>query len=46
MAGFPGASVSKESICDAGDVGLIPKSGKSSEGGMATHCNILAWGIP
>ena len=33
MAGFPGGSVSKESTCDAGDVGLIPKSGRSPGGG-------------
>ena len=28
--GFPGGSNSKESICNARDVGLIPKSGRSS----------------
>ena len=34
--GFPSGSVGKESICsseDTGDAGLIPGSGKSSEGG-------------
>ena len=39
----------KESACsarDAGDVGLIPRSGRSpGGGGMATHSSILAWGI-
>ena len=28
--GFPGSSVGKESICNAGDPGLIPGSGRSS----------------
>ena len=28
--GFPGGSVSKESACNAGDLGLIPGLGKSS----------------
>ena len=34
--GFPSGSVGKESTCsseDTGDAGLIPGSGKSSEGG-------------
>ena len=31
---------------DAGDKGLIPGSGKSPGGEMATHSNILAWKIP
>ena len=30
----------------AGDVGLIPGSGRSPGEGMATHFNILAWVIP
>ena len=29
LSGFPGGSVGKESTCDAGDVGLIPESGRS-----------------
>ena len=29
--GFPGSSVSKESACNAGDPGLIPGSGRSTE---------------
>ena len=31
---------------DAGDMGLIPGSGRSPEGVMATHSSILAWEIP
>ena len=27
--GFPGSSVSKESACNAGDMGSIPRSGRS-----------------
>src|SRR5574341_1027674 len=44
--GFPGASASKESGCNAGDLGLIPGSGRSPGEGMATHSSILAWRIP
>ena len=39
----------KESACsagDAGDLGLIPGSGKSLEEGPATHASILSWKIP
>jgi len=38
--GFPGGSVSKESACNARDVGSIPPD--PLEEGMATHCSILA----
>ena len=31
---------------DIRDVGLIPGSGRSPEGGMPTHSSILAWRIP
>ena len=31
--GFPGGSDGKESACNAGDVGLIPESGRSPGGG-------------
>ena len=31
---------------NAGDAGLIPRSGRSLENKMATHSSILAWGIP
>ena len=47
--GFPGGSVSKESTCNAGDigdVGSVPGWGRSPGGGMATHSSILAWEIP
>ena len=30
--GFPGDSDGKESACNAGDLGLIPESGRSREG--------------
>ena len=36
------SSVSKESSCDAEDLGLE----NPQEKGMATHSSILAWGIP
>jgi len=31
--GFPGGSDGKESACNAGDMGLIPRSGRSHGGG-------------
>ena len=43
--GFHGGSVSKESTCSMGDLGLIPGLGRSPGEGMATHSNILAWRI-
>ena len=36
----------KPSVCNAGDLGLIPGSGKSLEKGTATHSSILAWRSP
>ena len=47
--GFPGGTVVKNLPANAGDaedVGLIPGSGKSPEGGNGTHSSILAWKIP
>ena len=41
-----GGSDSKESACNAGDLGSIPGLGRSLEEGMATHSSILAWKIP
>ena len=35
----------KESACNAGDVDLIPGSGRSPGEGMATCSSILAWEI-
>ena len=32
--GFPDSSVGKESVCSAGDPGLIPGSGRSNGGGI------------
>ena len=40
--GFPHSSVGKESACNAGDLGLIPASGRSLEKEMATHSRSLA----
>ena len=37
--------LSKESACNEGDTGWIPRLGRSPGGGMATHSNILAWRI-
>ena len=37
---FPGGSDCKESTCNVGEPGSIPKKG------MATHSRILAWRIP
>ena len=39
--GFPGGSDGKESACNAGDLGSIPGSGRSPEGGNGyplQHC--------
>ena len=43
--GFPGGSDGKESTCNAGDPGLIPRSRRSLEKRMATHSSIPAWEI-
>ena len=43
---FPGSSDSKESTCNAGNLGLIPGWGRSPGGGNATHSSVLAWRIP
>ena len=44
--GFPGSSDGKESACIAGDLGLIPGSGRSPGEEKANHSSILAWRIP
>ena len=36
----------KESTCQAGDVSLIPGSGRSMEKEMASHFSVLAWENP
>ena len=47
VKGFPGGSDSKESTCNAGDLGSIPGLGRSPGGGHdPTHSSILAWRIP
>ena len=48
FGGFPGGSDSKESACDAGDVGLIPGDPQEDplEKEMATHSSMLASRIP
>ena len=33
--GFPGSSAGKESACNAGDPGLIPRSGRSAGEGIS-----------
>ena len=38
--GFHGGTVSKESTCNAGDLGSIPGSGRYPGGG---NCNPLQW---
>jgi len=35
----------KKSVCNAGDPGSIPGSGRFLEKEMATHSSILAWEI-
>ena len=44
--GFPGGSADKESACNAGDLVLIPGSGRFPGEGMATHSSILYCRIP
>ena len=44
--GFPGGSDSKESVCNAGDLGLIPGLGRSPGARNATLTSVLAWRIP
>ena len=41
--GFSGGSVVKNLPANAGDMGLIPGSGRSPGEGNGTHSNILAW---
>ena len=39
-------SNSKESACNAGDLGSIPRWGDPLEKEVATHSSVLAWRIP
>ena len=43
---FPCGSNSKESACNAGDLGSIPGSGRSTGEGHGSISSILAWRIP
>ena len=36
----------KESVCNTGDLGSIPRSGRSPGEGNGNHSSILAWEIP
>ena len=46
VEGFPVRSDGKEPACNEGDLGSIPRLGRSLEKIMATHSSILAWRIP
>ena len=41
--GFPGGSVDKESACNAGDSGLIPRSGRSPGEGIGGYLLQYSW---
>ena len=43
---FPGSSAGKESACSSGDLGSIPRLGRSPGGGHGNSLSILAWRIP
>ena len=43
---FPGGSVDRASTYNAGDLGLILGSGRSSGEGYGNHASFLAWRIP
>ena len=43
---FPGGAVVKNLPANAGDVGLIPGSGRSPGEGHGNPLHILAWRIP
>ena len=44
--GLPWWLNGKESACNVGDLGSIPRSGRSLGKEMATHSSIFAWEIP
>ena len=46
LSSFPGSSESKASACHAGDLGLIPGSGRSPGEGNGDPSGVLAWRIP
>ena len=43
---FPCSSVGKESACNVGYLGSVPRSGISPGEGNGNYPNILAWRIP
>ena len=43
MRGFSGGSDGKESACNAGDLGSIPRPEDPQEKRMTTHSSFLAW---
>ena len=42
LGGLPSGSDGKESACNAGELGLVPGSGRSPGEGNAIHPSILA----
>ena len=44
--GFPAGSAVKNPSANAGDAGLIPRSGRSPGEGNGNHSSIVAWEIP
>ena len=46
LKGFPGGSLSQESACNAGDLGLIPLSGRTPGKGNGYPLQYFAWRIP
>jgi len=44
--GLPGGSDSKESACNAGDLGLIPGLGRSPGGGHGNSLQCFSWRNP
>ena len=44
--GFPGSSVVKDPVANAGEAGSIPGLEGSPGEGNGNHSNILAWRIP
>ena len=46
LKGFPFDSAGEESACNVGNLGSIPRLGRSLEKGKATYSSILAWRIP
>ena len=43
---FPGGSESKESACNAGNLGLIPGLGRSPVEGNGNPLQYFAWRVP